>query len=299
MAFAKGKESSEGGNAKRYIGAASVFVISLNPTKTQLESIYNTKIEKDPEYLGTSVLYKDTPEETEVAQIRLDFLIKTDPEKNNGIELISKLPFFLKNAPRFNKDKTKVQVIDKYGVTAWATIEEAKAHAIPQYAHGPANIDSGYRAAFIGEEDLINFLKAFLVIPMKEYTDKNGVKHTLENISDAEAGLEHIAAYFKGDVSELKGIIGLQPKNKVQVLFGVKTTEENKIYQDVFIKKILRNSVSDFAKLDEEVQNSKNAGAYPNTEFKCIPLQEYSLEATSFSKEGPVEPEEPEPKWGF
>ena len=42
MAFATGKESTEGGVVKRYVGVAPVFVIAVNPDKKTLESIYNT-----------------------------------------------------------------------------------------------------------------------------------------------------------------------------------------------------------------------------------------------------------------
>ena len=52
MAFAKGAESKEGNAVKRYIGVGSVFVLSVNPNKAELEKLYNTQLENDPEYLG-------------------------------------------------------------------------------------------------------------------------------------------------------------------------------------------------------------------------------------------------------
>ena len=52
MAFSAGKESSEGGVVKRYIGIAPVTVIATNPTKSELETIYGTTLEKDVEYTG-------------------------------------------------------------------------------------------------------------------------------------------------------------------------------------------------------------------------------------------------------
>ena len=53
MAFSTGKESSEGGNIKRYIGVAPVKVVATNPSKSELEAIYNTTLDKAPEYTGT------------------------------------------------------------------------------------------------------------------------------------------------------------------------------------------------------------------------------------------------------
>ena len=45
MAFANGKESTEGASIKRYIGVAPVYVLAVNPTKAELEQIYDTTLE--------------------------------------------------------------------------------------------------------------------------------------------------------------------------------------------------------------------------------------------------------------
>ena len=49
MAFAKGAESKEGNKIARYIGVAPVFVLIVNPNKAELEKLYNTQLENDPE----------------------------------------------------------------------------------------------------------------------------------------------------------------------------------------------------------------------------------------------------------
>ena len=73
MAFSAGKESTEGGVIKRYIGVAPVKVLAVNPTKSELEAIYNTTLEKDVEYVGS----KDVDGE-KVPYVRIDFIVKTD-----------------------------------------------------------------------------------------------------------------------------------------------------------------------------------------------------------------------------
>lgn len=279
MAFSKGKESSEGNAVKRYIGVGNVFVLAVNPNKEQLEKLYNTQLENAPEYLSEVEVGED---KHKVQNVRLDFIVKTDAEKCNGIEFTTKVAFFIRKEYRYNRDQTKVQVIDKYGRTAWVTVEQAKAHEIPVYKNGPANIDKDYRPAYHGEEELTNFIKAYLNIPnVMKYVNNTWVM--VDNPEDCEARLESIAEYFKGNFKELRDVIALQPNNKVKVLFGVRTTDDNKQYQVVYNQMFLRNITTDYSKLDVDLQERKAAGAYPTTEFTVGDLKEYNVEATNFS----------------
>lgn len=279
MAFAKGNESTEGNVVKRYQGVAPVFVLAVNPNKAELEKLYNTQIENEPEYIGEVEVGDD---KHKVQNVRLDFIVKTDPDKCNGIEFTTKIPFFIRNEYRYNRDHTKVQVIDKYGRTAWVTIEQAKAHEIPMYKNGPANLDKDYRPCFHGEEELTNFLKAYLNIPnVMKYVNNTWVM--VDKPEDCEARLETIAGYFKGNFKELRDAISLQPNNKVKALFGVRTTDDNKQYQAVYTQMFLKNNITDYSKLDADLQERKAAGAYPTTEFVVGDLREYNVEATDFS----------------
>lgn len=279
MAFSKGTESTEGSVVKRYQGVGSVFVLAVNPNKAELEKLYNTQIENDPEYLSEVEVGED---KHKVQNVRLDFIVKTDPEKCGGIEFTTKVAFFIRKEYRYNRDNTKVQVIDKYGRTAWVTVEQAKAHEIPMYKNGPANLDKDYRPCFYGEEELTNFLKAYLNIPnVMKYVNNTWVM--VDKPEDCEARLESISEYFKGNFKELRDAISLQPNNKVKVLFGVRTTDDNKQYQAVYTQMFLKNNITDYSKLDADLQDRKAAGAYPTTEFVVGDLREYNVEATNFS----------------
>lgn len=282
MAFAKGAESKEGNVVKRYIGVAPVFVLAVNPNKAELEKLYNTQLENDPEYLSEIEVGED---KHKVQNVRLDFIVKTDAERCSDIEFTTKVAFFIRKEYRYNRDQTKVQVIDKYGRTAWVTIEQAKAHEIPVYKNGPANIDKDYRPAYHGEEELTKFIKAYLNIPnVMKYVNNTWVM--VDNPEDCEARLEHIEDYFKGDFKELRDVIALQPNNKVKVLFGVRTTDDNKQYQAVYNQMFLRNITTDYSKLDADLQERKAAGAYPTIEFTVGELKEYNVEATDLSNSG-------------
>lgn len=275
MAFSAGKVTTEGGEFKRYIGVAPVFVVGTNPTKEELESIYNNTLDKAPEYTGTqNVNGKDVP------YARIDFIVKVDAEKADGIDLTTKVAYFIRKEYRFNKDMTKVQVIDKYGRTAWVTKEQANAHEIPVYANGnPANIDKDYRPAYVGEEDVTNFIKTYLNIPnVQKYVDGKWV--LVDNPAECEARLDGIDKFFAGDFKELKEIMSYQPNNKVKIMFGVRTADDGKQYQTAYTQMVLKNGVTDFSKLDKDLQERKAAGAYPSTEFEAVAIHEYSVNAT-------------------
>ena len=274
MAFSAGKESTEGGVIKRYIGVAPVTIAAVNPTKEHLEEIYGTTLDKAPEYTGVQEI-----EGKQVPYARVDFIVKTVADKCDGIDMTTRISYFVRKEYRFNRDHTKVQVIDKYGRTAWVTKEQATNHEIPMYSNGPANLDKDYRPCYHGEEDLTNFIKAYLVIPnVQRYVDGKWIM--VDNPSECEARLSEVDKLFDGNFKEIQEIISYQPNNKVKVLFGVRTTDDGKQYQTAYTQMVLTNSTSNYSRLDADVKERKNAGAYSTTEFEVVPLKEYTVDAT-------------------
>ena len=293
LAIGKTQESSETQNFKRYVGLASSYVLAVNPDKKKLDELRGFESPNEPEYL------KDTDNGKEA---HINFLVKTDPEANNGIELISQLMFTLRNAPDYNRDQTKVRVIDNYGNATWANAEDAKAGKKLFSSNGtPLKIDDKYRMACVGEADLVAFLKTYLCVQDAfSYIDGSWVKK--ENAEDYVFGLEHIKDYFSGDFSELKEALALQPNNKVKLLYGVRTNDEGKQYQTVASRGelILRNNAGSnaIAKLEKDLSNAKAAGSYASTEFKIQELQEYTVEPTDLnSSVNTQEPSSSEMPW--
>lgn len=297
MAFGKGNESTEGIQITRYTGVASVLVKGVNPTKEELEKFYGRDIENAPEYIGVAEVNGE-----QVPQVRLDFLVEADPDKYKNAEgqpigLKSRVTLFLRKAHRVSS-AGKMQIIDKYGRTAWATPQEIEAKQIPVYSNGkPANIDADYRLAYNGEEDLIKFLIAYLNIPScQRYVNGEWVMNDATKLPDSEAMLEHIDDYFKGDVKELKNILSYQPNNKVKVLFGVRTAEDGRQYQTVYTRMFLKNNVTDYSRLDKEVQETKASGALSTSEFDTVELHEYVVTPTDFSQVTDIQPSQT--PWG-
>lgn len=278
LAIGKTQESTETQEFKKYVGVGSSYVVAVNPTKKELEEIYGHEMANDPEY----VVDTDNGKEA-----RITFIVKTDPNICNGIEITNRVMFTLRNAPAYNKDQSKVQVIDKYGNTTWANTEDAKAGKKLFSTTGKElKIDSSYRMACVGEADLIGFLKAYLNVgDAFNYVNDSWVKK--DNADDFLFGLEHIKDYFSGNFSEIKDAIALQPNNKVKLLYGVRTKDDGKQYQAVATRNgmVLLNSAGSKAldKLEKDLANAKNAGSYASTDFRVQPLAEYSVEPTDLS----------------
>lgn len=277
LAIGKTTESTEtSASFKRYVGVAGSFVKAVNPDKKTLDEIMGFENQSEPEY----VVDTDNGKEA-----RITFIVVTDPETNNGIEIKNRLTFTLRPTPAYNKDQTKVQVVDDYGNHTWANVEDAKAGKALLLSNGnPMKIDTKYRMACAGECDLLDFLKAYLCVA-DAFNYTNGVWVKKDNASECLFKLEHVKDYFKGDFSELKEALAIQPNNKVKLLYGVRTTDEGKLYQTVASKGelILRNSAnaSALTKLEKDLANAKQNGAYATTEFKVQELQEYVVTPTN------------------
>ena len=282
MAIAKGKESTEATGYKRYIGVGAAFVKAVNPNKKEMEALYGREQENEPEYIGT--VERDGKD---IPNVRISFITNPDPEKY-GEGILIPHTYFLRREYRYNSDKTKVQVIDKYGRTAWVTIEQAKNHEIPMYSNGPANLDKDYRPAYVGEEELTQFLINYLNIPnVMKYDRANNKWYLVDNPQDSECRLDEIEKYFKGDFTELRSAIALQPANKVKILYGVRTTDDNKQYQTTYTRMTLKNSVTDYSKLDADVMEMKSRStstSVAQTEYRVDDFQEYKVEATPITE---------------
>lgn len=288
MAVSKGQASTEGAVRKLYVGVASSYIKTVNPTKAELEKLYGREQEKDPEYL-TSI----EVEGKQIPQVRIDIIAKPDPEKyldlqDQPIDTLIHVPLFLRRQYRYGSKTGKYQIIDKYGRTAWATKEDIEAKRIPVYRDKngnefQANISQDYIPAYEGLEDLTKLIRAYLNIPTVEKWENGKVVGLIDNPSDAEVLPDHIEDYFKGNFSELREIFGYQPENKVKICYGVRSTEDNKQYQTAYTRMFLKNNITDYSKLEKDIASAKDNGAYSTTEFDCSEFHEYTVAPTSFN----------------
>ena len=270
-----GKQSEET-SFKLYKGVAALNIIAVNPTKSEMEKITGRTLDKEPEYLGKDDDGNDF--------VRLTFWAKTaaDSKVNNGIEMITSFSFILTKKQRVGSNSGKIQIIDKYGRTAWATKDEISSKSIPQYSNGLANISADYRPTCDGEEFLVDFLIQWLNIPGPAVY-KEGKWVMKEDPSDSEVSL-NLGDLFKGNVKEIAELVKLATNYAVKAAVGIRTTDEGKQYQQVFTRKFVKNGVTDYSKLDAVIAEFKANGGAPNTDYECTPLHENVVEETKFKE---------------
>jgi hypothetical protein len=263
----KANVSSQGGEFKKYVGVASFRIAGVNPTKAELEKFYGREIQNEPEYLKE----KQDAEGKSYKAVRISFMIVADdpasckPQHKETIRTNKALSspyktmvsFFLSSRYLYNKDKSKVKVIDKFGRTAWVTVEQARNHQIPVYKNGPARIDAGYRPVYMGEEELTTFIDNYLnITPIETYNKNTGEWITNPHPEDCEGWLEGIKDYFTGDVSKIKEYCGYIPDNHVKLLVGVQTDGNGRQYNTVYSSACLRNGSKSYTHLKDSIDGN-------------------------------------------
>ena len=274
MAF-KANKVEETPIYKNYIGWANTKVLAVNPTMEERNNLLGINSEKIPEYTGT--------DENGVKFAKVTFYVQPLDTEGNPIGSIVDATFFIRDSYRYNRDKTKVQVIDKYGYSGWATQEECKNHA--QLKSGVGNnlrITTDYRPAYQGEIALIEFIKAYLNI--KEHiTYENGqwVINKKELPEDCECAVE-VKTFFTNNFAEIKDVPKLMPENTLKMVYGVRTTDKG-TYQTVYTNVVARANSRNVNNIIKDITDRKANGGLANQEYDGEPIHEYTVTPTDLS----------------
>lgn len=297
MAISKGNVSKEAQEFKRFIGVCPVFVKAVNPNKAEHEKLFNTTLEEAPVYVQD----KEDNDGNSYKNVRISVVLQPDVEKIGFDMPLVTMPLFITNQKQHGANSGKYQVVDKYGRFAWATETEISAKEIPTYSNGKkADISNEYRIAYVGEEDLTNFIRAFLCIPTITKWDNDNkcmVPNTDVKPEECECRLEveSFEKLFKGDFSEIKDILGFQPTNKVKVCLGVRTdANSGRLFQSVYTKKFMSNASTNYNSLDKLLQADAAYASEHNkvlsTEYSAEAVHEYSVTPTTFAPSADAAP---------
>ena len=126
------------------VGLFEANVIAINPTNEEYKDVLGIELGEDSKatnYLGET---KDGN-----TYLRVDVWLQEVKNKENF-----KVSFFLEDRERENRDQTKKQYINSVGMTSWADDENNLFDWFKE--------NREYRVAFIGEEDLYDFLRTWL-----------------------------------------------------------------------------------------------------------------------------------------
>lgn len=217
----KKREQTQLPEFTKKVGLFEARVIAINPDIEEYKEILNIELKEDSkavEYLGTSNDGNTT--------LRVDIWLE-EVKKNEKF----KVTFFLENKERENKDGTKKQYINSIGSCAWADDPNNLAEWFTKREH---------RVAFMGEEDLYNFLRTWL--GELDYRD-----------AETTLSLDW-KKLMKGNVKDLKDQVNGEWCTNIVALATVKTVikdEETKEYQGVYNKAFLpAYSIKQFRLID-------------------------------------------------
>lgn len=249
-------------NFLNYIGVGLFKIVAINPNRQKLNEMYpNSTSTEEPVYFNKD---KDG---SDVFRIDIYCKLFENPDIPNYIH---KVTFFLRNTPLLNRDKTSVKVINNYGQTIYIPIDHYKANTLPENLSW---FPTPYKPCYPGQEEFIAFLKAYFATKeLNKFVDGQPVR--IEKPEDAEMFIEDVQAFLKGDLTEIADIV--EYDNPIKIVVGVRTTDDNKVYQDTFLQRFIKANTKDYTYVQRHIDDAKNAGKYPNTVFSIENIHVYS-----------------------
>lgn len=246
----KKREQTNFPETSKKVGLFEAEVVTINPTAEEYKDILGIELKED----SKAVEYLSTNNDGNTV-LRVDVWLEEVKNKDKF-----KVTFFLENKKKDNKDGTKQQYINSIGMCSWADDE----NNLPKWFNGRE-----YRQAYVGEEDLYNFLRTWL--------------GNLD-LRDAESTLQiEWSKLMKGNVKDLKSQVGGEYATNVVALATIKTVEKEdgpKEYQNIYSKAFLpAYTLKNFRLLDyTDYDTLKGLRAKKSNELK--PHERFVLNVT-------------------
>lgn len=272
----KSPSTGEYVDIRKYIGVASINVLAVNPNNAKLRS-YGWTIADDaqePVYVTTASDGKKS------ARVRILGQIQDFDEKP-----VIALDFWIRPEVFITKDGNKAKIIDSFGRTAYGTKAEIKAKQIPQYTNSLANISPDYKLCHTGEEELVAFIMKYDNITPYQIFDRKSGK-LIPNKNPGHLTIDNWEKLCNGDATEIKEYLGMQPNNRVKVILGVRTTDDNKTYQTFLSTTFIGNGAIPDRTTGEYTSARKAIDKYYENRqdspysFSAFPVKEWKETAT-------------------
>jgi len=212
----------------KYVGVGSVNIVSVNPDNATLRK-WGWNIPEDAE--EPKYIVETERDGQKKLSIRVRLLAKVQDLEETPIIAMD---YWIGPEIRVNRDGNKCMVIDPYIRTAWATKQEVLDHKVPEYSNGPANISSDYKPCHRGEEEILKFIYRYANITPLQIFDKRSNKYVTSEQLGRKPGrltIDNWKALCEGNMREIAEYLAVLPNNCLKVIFGIRTTEDNKTYQ--------------------------------------------------------------------
>lgn len=266
-------QESTGGNYPVYVGLENFFVTAVNPTLKELqdmgipateEPVYISKLERDGEKVDSFSI-----------RIFLDNQDASNPIKTS-------VNYTVLKSHRISTSG-KYQVINSYGGSTWLTEEEITGKT-PVPSNMQWYVMDGVKKAYIGEEELIKFIKALRNLP--------NINNTVTDSAEKAKGIaileqKDLDKLFAGNFTDIRNVIlnsttASADKCKVGFLLGARNTDSG-TKQGLFSRTPLKAYVKATEKADylvKEVKDAQDNGALSTTIFDLtdLKLKEYKQE---------------------
>ena len=260
---------------KKYIGVASVNVLAINPNNATLRK-YGWQIPQDAEEPEYTTTVERNGKQIKAAKVRfLVQIMDIDPHP------VIALDFWVRGAYCANKENNKFKVIDHFGRKAWLTKEEVNKKFVPKFESGDDMIALPYAYSKEGEEELIAFIFKYLNITPFQIWDRAKGKY-VNSPNPGKLTIDDWAKLCNGDVSEIKGYMGLQPDNKVKVVLGVRDNSENNRSYQAFLNTVyIGNGASPdpssgaYTAARKEIDRFMQYHSEGGYHFEATPVREY------------------------
>ena len=216
MSIGGQKRENTGQDFGKKVGLFEAEVITINPTIQEYESKLGITLKEGSKQCNYISESKDGN-----TTLRVDIWLREVDDKKEDNELFrNKVSFFLEDKERENKDGTKNQYINSVGNCSWVSD--------PNDLQDWFTENREFRVAYVGEEDLYNFLRTWLC-----ELDYRHAETTL---------MQDWKKLMKGNVKDLEDQINGEWCGNVVCMATVSTKEKDnevKEYQGIYNKSFL------------------------------------------------------------
>lgn len=242
---------------RRLVSGIGIFTVkAINPNKQWIEDNNFGKPKEEIKYVDTD---KDGNK-----RVRLDIFVESDYSyiDNSNETPISKkevykdkITMFLQPIVKLSQSG-KTQFLNAFCQSSYADSEETT----PSWFY-----KDGLRPAYVGEEQLMNFMKVWANIStyVSEADKAKGVKP-----KKVQFTAEDRESIFNGNMSKLKEYVERLSEYQFKALVGVRTTDDGNQYQGVYNKSIF--NINNNALKIEKFINKDDYNAFKNHDYTIV-----------------------------